>query len=124
MSQIARKPFKPNFKNPRIRDEKSLIILRECDCIICGTYPSDAAHIRYGDITRGKFHTGMQERPSDKWALPLCRKCHTKQHSMNERKFWQQHNINPLDVCEAIFAVNKRVETIKGIINKTRMVGQ
>jgi hypothetical protein len=37
----------------------------------------------------------MAEKPSDKWALPLCNRHHREQHSMNELEFWKSHGIDP-----------------------------
>jgi hypothetical protein len=37
----------------------------------------------------------MAEKPSDKWALPLCNRHHAEQHSMNELAFWKQYDIDP-----------------------------
>lgn len=128
MSQVARKPYEPAFRNPRIKDAAHLAAIRECDCIICGAWPVEAAHIRYPDNNHDKLLTGKGEKPHDKWALPLCHSCHRTgegaQHSMNERKFWQMHNINPLKVCEQLYSAKNKVSTMRGIINKIRMMGQ
>jgi hypothetical protein len=37
----------------------------------------------------------MQEKSSDKWALPLCNKHHREQHTMNEMAFWKQYGLDP-----------------------------
>jgi len=60
----------------------------------------EAAHLRVGSINDGKPYTGMQEKPSDRWALPLCSKHHREQHSMNELEFWASYNINPFEQCQ------------------------
>jgi hypothetical protein len=40
----------------------------------------------YGHDTRG-----LGAKVSDRWALPLCRNCHRKQHDIGEGKFWDRH---------------------------------
>ena len=74
----------PNFRNWRIRDEGYLDWIRQQPCCICGDDVFvEAAHLRVSSINIGKNGTGMGEKPSDKWALPLCGKHHREQHTMN-----------------------------------------
>ena len=83
-------------RQPRERDEKHLDYIRSLPCCICGDDTTvEAAHIRTGSISHDKPHTGMAEKPSDKWAVPLCGKHHREQHSMNEMDFWKCHGVNP-----------------------------
>ena len=78
-----------NQRQPRLYDPKYLAWLRLRHCLACGRGPkSDAAHIRAGCLLIGKRETGMAEKPDDKWALPLCRKCHETQHRVGELFFW------------------------------------
>jgi hypothetical protein len=37
----------------------------------------------------------MQEKPSDKWTVPLCGRHHREQHTMNEMEFWKKYQIDP-----------------------------
>lgn len=90
----------PNFRNWRIRDEGYLDWIRQQPCCICGDDVFvEAAHLRVGSINVGKNGTGMGEKPSDKWALPLCGKHHREQHSMNEREFWASYQIDPFSLA-------------------------
>lgn len=83
-------------RQPRERDEKHLNYIRSLPCCICGGFDTEAAHIRTASLENGKSHTGMQEKPSDKWALPLCNRHHREQHATgDELKFWDFHGINP-----------------------------
>jgi hypothetical protein len=83
-------------KQPRERDEKYLSFIRSQPCCVCGENTSvEAAHIRTGSIGDGKRDTGGAERPSDKWALPLCGRHHREQHTMNEMEFWAKYDLNP-----------------------------
>ena len=83
-------------RQPRERDEKYLDYIRQQPCCICGDNTTvEAAHLRVGSINDGKPYTGMAEKSSDKWALPLCGKHHREQHSMNEQYFWASYGIDP-----------------------------
>jgi len=86
----------PIPKRERERDHIYLRHLRSLPCCICGDNISvEAAHLRIGSIGDGKRDTGTGEKPSDKWALPLCGRHHREQHSMNELVFWTRYGIDP-----------------------------
>jgi hypothetical protein len=80
---------------PREKDNKHLDYIRSLPCCICGGIDTEAAHVRTASLENGKPHTGMGEKPSDKWAVPLCNRHHREQHSMNEMDFWKCHGLNP-----------------------------
>lgn len=83
-------------RQPREKDAKHLDRIRMLPCCICGDNTStEAAHIRTGSPEHGKPPTGMSEKSSDKWALPLCNRHHREQHAMNEMDFWKRHGIDP-----------------------------
>lgn len=82
-------------REPRQRDNKHLEFIRSLPCAICGGINTEAAHIRTASLAHGKSHTGMQEKPSDKWAVPLCNEHHREQHGMNELAFWKRYGIDP-----------------------------
>jgi hypothetical protein len=82
-------------REARQRDERHLDFIRSLPCCICGGIDTEAAHIRTASLAHGKQHTGMAEKPSDKWALPLCNRHHTEQHSMAELRFWKKYGIDP-----------------------------
>jgi hypothetical protein len=81
-------------------DEAYLALVRQCPCLCCGLDPcGEAAHVRYASAAYGKA-SGLQKRPPDKWALPLCGDDHrvakTSQHNRNEQEFWASLGINAL----------------------------
>jgi hypothetical protein len=83
-------------REPRIRDAKHLEFIRSLSCCVCGDDTStEAAHIRTGSIGHGKAPTGLGEKPSDQWCLPLCGRHHREQHTMNEMAFWEKYGIDP-----------------------------
>ena len=89
----------------RERDTGYLAFLRRQPCVCCGApAPSDAAHIRMGNRERGKMPTGMQVKPSDRFAVPLNRTCHTVQHSGSEARFWQERGLDPFAIADRLYA--------------------
>ncbi|MGW1422726.1 DUF968 domain-containing protein [Bradyrhizobium manausense] len=83
-------------RQPRQHDSKRLDFIRSLPCCICkDDTATEAAHIRTGSIAHGKNSTGMQEKPSDKWTVPLCGMHHREQHTMNEMAFWKKYQIDP-----------------------------
>jgi hypothetical protein len=54
----------------------------------CLTSPIECAHVRTG--TDGG--TGL--KPSDRWAISLCRDHHREQHRIGERAFERRYNID------------------------------
>lgn len=94
-----------NQREPRLHDRGYLIWLRKRPCCICGKpAPSDACHIRFASEAYGKRPVGLGEKPDDKWAIPMCRECHTLQHSMNEREFYRERRILPLYLAAKLYA--------------------
>ena len=82
-------------KRPREKDKGHLAWLSSLPCVITGKRPVHVAHVRYADPVYGKPQTGMAEKPSDKWTLPLCNRHHREQHGMNELAFWKKYSIDP-----------------------------
>lgn len=51
-----------------------------------------------------KRPTGMAEKPSDCWAMPLNRSCHMRQHDYGDEVFWWcSHGINPFTLAMRYF---------------------
>ena len=93
-------------RQPRLHDEGYLRFLRSKPCCICANpAPSEACHIRYGSPAHGKPETGMGEKPSDKWALPMCQQHHRMQHSGSERAFWLMWKYDPLQMAILYYAM-------------------
>lgn len=93
------------MRHPRVKLAAHLDFIRSLPCIVCGDNTStEAAHIRMGDPSVGKRSTGMGEKPSDIWVLPLCGKCHREQHNVVEWAFWKHRNIDPHKKALALWA--------------------
>ena len=99
-------------KQPRQPGHAHLDFIRSLPCISCGWRSgvynrTEAAHIRMACLKAGKRETGKGEKPSDKWSLPLCAKCHrtgkNSQHNIGEDEFWTYARINPFEVAGYLF---------------------
>lgn len=102
VQKVVQERVKP--KQGRERDNAHLAFIRRLPCAVCGIEDrSDAAHIRYGDLSRGKAPAGMGMKPDDKWTVPLCRPCHEVQHGQNERAYWAKREADPLSIAEQLY---------------------
>jgi hypothetical protein len=88
-------------RQPRERDEAYLAYIRQQRCCICGNDQGvQAAHLRMGSINDDKPSTGMAEKSSDRWAVPLCHKHHCEQHSFgDELGWWASYGIDPISLA-------------------------
>ena len=107
---------------PPSGDADYLSLIRQLPCLSCGMEPSEAAHVRFASAAFGKA-CGLQKKPDDKWALPLCADCHrlakTAQHNRGERDFWEALGIDPLPVCVALHAAREDVARMDAIVRVT-----
>ncbi|MBD3817893.1 MAG: hypothetical protein IE912_03125 [Brevundimonas diminuta] len=119
------RPEGPGQRQPRERDNKHLAFIRRLPCVGCTSPgPCDAAHLRAGDLNIGKRPTGKAEKPSDRWTTPLCRDCHTRQHTGAELAFWQALGIDPFDLCQALYAISGDTTAAEQIIQNHRQEAQ
>lgn len=108
-------------KHPRARSGQHLTFIRTLPCLICGSRRNtQAAHIRAANPIYGKRHTGLGEKPSDRFCLPCCSDCHHEQHQGNELAFWQAHGIDPFQVAAALFACSGDEEAAELVIRMAR----
>lgn len=60
--------------------------LRRYACANCAeTAAIEVAHVRIGS------GAGIGQKPDDFSAVPLCRDCHQRQHTIGERTFWADY---------------------------------
>jgi hypothetical protein len=124
--QIARHPeafsldSRTRQKQPRKHASAHLAFIRDLPCLVTGTRPVEAAHIRYADPRYFKRAVGGAEKPDDKWAVPLSPDQHRKQHSMDEHEFWQQAGIDPVFVAALLWAHSGNDEIAEQIIKQAR----
>ena len=80
----------------------------------------EAAHVRYPDPVYGKRSTGMQEKPSDQWTVPLSPEMHRSQHEHDELKWWKSKGIDPLEIASKLYAISGNLEAGELIIKQSR----
>lgn len=110
-------------RDVRERDPEYLALVRMLPCCVprCRATRCEAAHVRMPSAAHGKRATGMQERPSDRWALPLCRNHHhVEQHREGELTFWYRLNISPVQLCVQLYAARHSLDAMRAIIFEAR----
>ena len=89
--------------------------VRQLPCVACGkAAPSEAAHVRTG--TDG----GVGVKPGDRYAVPLCAACHTKQHRIGELSFWSVLRIDPLNVALRLWTVSADINAGERTVFRAR----
>lgn len=100
-------------RQPREECPAFLVFVRRKPCAACGApAPSQAAHLRLGNLEVSKRNTGIGEKPSDRWCTPLCADCHLDapdaQHRVGERNFWARVGIDPFKLAMDLYAQFER----------------
>ena len=86
------------LKQPRIRDKKHLMFLRELPCAFCkAPPPSEASHIRLFS------NSGVGIKPADNRALCACHACHAESHRIGERKFYGENIGADIKLAERLY---------------------
>lgn len=102
-------------REPREADPGYLKKIRQLPCCICGR-PAEAAHLRMGSLEHGKRQTGKGERPSDRWALPLCPHHHRlgeqSQHHIGEERFWREQRIDPVRLAADLYELRDDLDAM------------
>jgi len=108
-------------KRPAKKDANYLKWLHELPCLVTGKRPVEACHVSYADPRYGKRERGKSEKADDRWAVPLHPDEHRRQHSMDERAYWQSVGIDPLQVALALYGVKGDNTMAEIIIRNARI---
>jgi hypothetical protein len=117
------KPTVPKHRRMKAsgKSPTHLDLVRQLPCLLSGR-PAEAAHIRFADAKYDKTETGAGRKPDDKWVLPLCPELHRLvkgcQHDSDERAWWLQFGIDPLEVAQRLWGRN-RLQMLDVITMKT-----
>lgn len=103
-------------RRPRMYDHAHLAFIRSLTCCLCGKLNPDAAHIRSANPLYGKRETGVGEKASDRWTVPLCREHHNQQHNENELAWWRLQKIDPFLLALALHHASGDPEIADGIL--------
>lgn len=109
-------------KRPRVHDKEHLAFIRTLPCIVTNARPVEAAHIRFSSLAHAKREVGGQEKPDDKWTVPLSPEQHRKQHSMNEIAYWKSVGIDPLQVASALHHASGDTDMALAVIRSNQPV--
>jgi hypothetical protein len=92
-----------------------LALVRRCACLACDNDSGcEAAHLRLN-------HRGATSlKPGDRWALPLCRACHERQHAEGELTFWRGLDLDPVGVAVALFAKSGDLAAMRELVFAAR----
>lgn len=103
----------------RVRDVQYLDWIRSLPCVVTGK-PAEAAHVSFDAPHLGKLGRGLGAKESDRWAVPLCADEHRKQHSQNERAYWQNVGIDPCVLALALHGAYPNTGLATLIIREAR----
>jgi ERF superfamily len=82
----------------RYRNREHLRSVAKQPCLVCGRKPSDPHHLRYLQPR------ALGRKPSDEFAVPLCRVHHRAVHrARDERVWWQTAGIDPIKVARKLW---------------------
>ena len=108
---VVRGKSKPDLR----RRANHLAFVRQLPCTVCGkAAPSEAAHLRLG------CDGGAGLKPSDRYSLSLCNRCHALQHEFGERTFWSALRIDPLNVALRLWTVSGDINAGERIVFRAR----
>ena len=83
----------------RIRNKEHLRAVAKQPCLVCGRRPSQAHHLRYLQPR------GLGLKPSDEFAVPLCRLHHRALHAAgDEEAWWRQQKVDPVPEAERLWS--------------------
>jgi hypothetical protein len=86
----------------RYRNREHLRSVAKEPCLICGRKPSDPHHLRYLQPR------ALGRKPSDEFAVPLCRVHHRAVHrARDERAWWQAAGIDPIKIADKLWKVTR-----------------
>jgi DNA recombination protein Rad52 len=88
----------------RVRDKEHLRTVAKEPCLVCGRSPSQAHHLKFLEPR------GLGLKPSDEFAVPLCRLHHRSLHDAgDEMTWWRQHNLEPVAESRRLWEKNKSI---------------
>ena len=82
----------------RVRSKEHLRAVAKEPCLVCGRRPSQAHHLKYLQPR------GLGLKPSDEFAVPLCRLHHRSLHDAgDEEAWWRQQKVDPVPEAERLW---------------------
>jgi hypothetical protein len=82
----------------RYRNKEHLRFITKQPCILCGRKPSDSHHLKFLQPR------ALGRKPSDEYAVPLCRTHHRALHRAgDEQVWWQSVGVDPVKVARKLW---------------------
>ena len=103
--------------------EAHLERVRQCSCIVCAKAPrNEPHHLKRTDEQDERLKHGMANRTRDRWALPMCRKCHraVEESRVGEEAWFAERQIMARETAKALWRAH---ETGEGVEQYERIVG-
>lgn len=95
-------------RESRWRSQAHCNFVRSHACSVCGSVVAiEVAHVRLGS------GAGMAQKPHDWSTVSLCKECHQRQHSVGERTFWDNYQIDPVELAEAFAKASPKAAEIR-----------
>lgn len=119
-------PAQVGKNTARVKTPDFFGFIHELPCIITKARPVQAAHVSIPNKDVGAPGRGKGKKVSDRWCLPLCQEKHDEQHRMNEKAFWELHQINPHLACLVLWGIycergDGAIEVAKALILEGRI---
>ena len=65
---------------------------------------------------------GLGMKPGDRYVVPLCTACHSKQHRIGELSFWSALRIDPLNVALRLWTVSPNIKAGERTVFRARQL--
>lgn len=101
----------------RVEKPAYLDFIRSLPCLVTRREGVEAAHVSFADPRAGKLGRGKGSKESDCWAVPLSPDEHRKQHSGDEKSYWQSVGIDPIQTAAFLHSAYPHRERALLIIN-------
>lgn len=96
-------------------DKGHLANIRLCPCACCGAMGCDPHHLLRTE------ERGLSRKSSDRWALPLDRRCHLALHAAgDEESYLASKGIDGRALASALWAARGDLEAMKRIVFRAR----
>lgn len=91
--------MRTNFRGRKLRLPAYLKKVRGESCLVCGSpFPNHAHHLRHSE------KSGMGQKVSDNWVVPLCWECHASCHTRGrEDEWWENLGIDPIEWAKEFY---------------------
>lgn len=93
--EIRKMPMQSFPKQKAAKSKDYLSFLHKLPCVVTGASTVQAAHVSFAAPRYGHYGRGKGTKAPDRWALPLSKEEHDRQHSMNEAEYWRGVGIDP-----------------------------